>query len=142
MPEDATIRPFTVGFPDTELTDLRSRVSATRWPEVETVADDSQGAPLAMMQDLARYWATGYDWRTCEAKLNDLSSTRHQINRCDRVSGTHRYLRQVQVRPSGDHPGRHHPDRRGRSRRTHCCDGIGGWSADGEPIDVGEFWTD
>ena len=72
MPEDATIRPFKVGFPETELTDLRSRVNATRWPEVETVTDDSQGAPLAMMQDLARYWATDYDWRKCEAKLNDL----------------------------------------------------------------------
>ena len=47
MPEDATIRPFTVGFPETELTDLCSRVNATRWPEVETVADDSQGAPPA-----------------------------------------------------------------------------------------------
>jgi hypothetical protein len=61
MPEDATIRPFKVRFPETELTDLRSRVNATRWPEVETVTDDSQGAPLAMMQDLARYWATDYD---------------------------------------------------------------------------------
>jgi hypothetical protein len=72
MPEDDTIRPFTVGFPEPELTDLRSRVNATRWPEPETVTDDSQGVPLAMMQDLARYWATDYDWRTCEAKLNDL----------------------------------------------------------------------
>jgi pimeloyl-ACP methyl ester carboxylesterase len=71
MPQD-TIRPFKVGFPETELADLRSRVNATRWPEVETVTDDSQGAPLAMMQDLARYWATDYDWRKCEAKLNDL----------------------------------------------------------------------
>jgi Epoxide hydrolase N terminus len=44
MPEDDTIRPFNVGFPETELTDLRSRVNATRWPEVETVTDDSQGA--------------------------------------------------------------------------------------------------
>ena len=61
MPEDDAIRPFTVGFPETELTDLRSRVNATRWPEAETVTDDSQGAPLAMMQDLARYWAGGYD---------------------------------------------------------------------------------
>jgi pimeloyl-ACP methyl ester carboxylesterase len=72
MPEDETIRPFKVGFPEAELTDLRGRVNATRWPEVETVADDSQGARLAMMQDLARYWATDYDWRKCEAKLNDL----------------------------------------------------------------------
>jgi hypothetical protein len=70
--EDNTIRPFKVGFPEAELTDLRSRVNATRWPEVETVTDDSQGVPLAVMQDLARYWAAGYDWRKCEAKLNDL----------------------------------------------------------------------
>jgi pimeloyl-ACP methyl ester carboxylesterase len=72
MPEDDTIRPFTIGFPEAELTDLRSRVNATRWPELETVTDDSQGAPLAMMQDLARYWGSDYDWRKCEAKLNDL----------------------------------------------------------------------
>src|SRR5215813_9678671 len=72
MPGDITIRPFTVGFPEADLTDLRNRVNATRWPEVETVTDDSQGTPLAMMQDLARYWATDYDWRKCEAKLNDL----------------------------------------------------------------------
>jgi hypothetical protein len=51
---------------------LRRRVNATRWPEHETVTDDSQGVPLATMQELARYWGTDYDWRTCEAKLNAL----------------------------------------------------------------------
>ena len=66
------IRPFGVEFPEEELAELRRRVAATRWPERETVADDSQGARLAMMQDLARYWGTGYDWRKCEARLNDL----------------------------------------------------------------------
>ncbi|HET6193483.1 MAG TPA: epoxide hydrolase [Trebonia sp.] len=70
--EDNAIRPFRVSFPETELTELRRRVAATRWPERETVSDDSQGVPLAMMQDLARYWATDYDWRPCEARLNDL----------------------------------------------------------------------
>jgi len=70
--EDTAIRPFQVSFPETELTELRRRVAATRWPERETVSDDSQGAPLAMMQDLARYWATDYDWRPCQARLNDL----------------------------------------------------------------------
>ena len=70
--EDTAIRPFQVSFPETELTELRRRVAATRWPEPETVSDDSQGAPLAMMQDLARYWATDYDWRPCQARLNDL----------------------------------------------------------------------
>ena len=69
---DNTIRPFKVGFPEAELTELRRRVNATRWPERETVSDDSQGVRLAMMQDLARYWGTDYDWRKCEAKLDDL----------------------------------------------------------------------
>jgi pimeloyl-ACP methyl ester carboxylesterase len=57
-----------VGFPETELADLRRRVNATRWPERETVTDDSQGARLAMMQDLALYWATQYDWGKCIAR--------------------------------------------------------------------------
>ncbi len=68
--EDNTIRPFQVGFPEAEVTDLRRRVNATRWPERETVTDDSQGVPLATMQELARYWGTDYDWGTCERKLN------------------------------------------------------------------------
>ena len=66
------IRPFTIEFPETELEALRARIAATRWPEKETVADQSQGVPLAMIRDLARHWATEYDWRTCEAKLNAL----------------------------------------------------------------------
>src|ERR1700752_2434700 len=70
--DDNAIRRFQIGFPEAELTELRSRVNATRWPERETVTDDSQGVPLALMQDLARYWGTEYDWRTCEAKLNAL----------------------------------------------------------------------
>jgi hypothetical protein len=64
------IRELEIGFPEADLTDLRQRIEATRWPERETVDDDSQGVPLAMMQDLARYWATEYDWRRCEAELN------------------------------------------------------------------------
>ena len=59
-------------FPMTRLTDLRRRISATRWPDQETVADASQGVQLATMQKLAQYWATDYDWRKCEAKLNAL----------------------------------------------------------------------
>ena len=70
--EDPAIRPFHVGFPEAELTELRRRVAATRWPERETVSDDSQGVPLATMQDLARYWAAGYDWGPCQARLNEL----------------------------------------------------------------------
>jgi pimeloyl-ACP methyl ester carboxylesterase len=69
--ETATeIRPFSVAVPDEALDDLRRRIEATQWPERETVADDSQGVPLATMQKLARYWATEYDWRRVEAKLN------------------------------------------------------------------------
>src|SRR4030088_2793322 len=66
------IRPFGVAFPEGELTELRRRINATRWPERETVSDDSQGVPLATMRELARYWGTDYDWRKCEAKLNAL----------------------------------------------------------------------
>jgi epoxide hydrolase-like protein len=66
------IRPFHVDIPDEALEDLRRRIAAMRWPENETVADQSQGVPLAMVQKLAGYWMTDYDWRTCEAKLNAL----------------------------------------------------------------------
>src|SRR5918994_1457888 len=70
--EHATIRPFRVEVPEEDLAELRRRIDATRWPERETVDDDSQGVPLATMQELARYWATEYDWRKCEARLNAL----------------------------------------------------------------------
>jgi pimeloyl-ACP methyl ester carboxylesterase len=64
------IRPFRVNVPEEELTELRRRINATRWPERETVNDASQGVQLATTQALARYWATEYDWRACEARLN------------------------------------------------------------------------
>jgi pimeloyl-ACP methyl ester carboxylesterase len=64
------VRPFRVKVPEADLVDLRRRILATRWPEKETVPDESQGVPLAMIRELARYWATDYDWRKCEAKLN------------------------------------------------------------------------
>jgi hypothetical protein len=80
---NAAVRPFNVGFPETELTDLRRRVNATRWPERETVTDDSQGVRLAMMQDLARYWATDYDWGKCESKLNALPNFITEIDGLD-----------------------------------------------------------
>ncbi|MFL5526421.1 MAG: epoxide hydrolase family protein [Gemmatimonadaceae bacterium] len=67
---DTSIRPFEVHVPEEELTDLRRRIKATRWPEKETVADFSQGVPLATMQKLARYWTTEYDWRKVETKVN------------------------------------------------------------------------
>jgi pimeloyl-ACP methyl ester carboxylesterase len=66
------IRPFRIDVPEEELAELRRRILATRWPERETVADDSQGVPLAWMQELARYWASEYDWRACETRLNAL----------------------------------------------------------------------
>jgi pimeloyl-ACP methyl ester carboxylesterase len=68
--ENPDIRPFHVTFPDTDLAELRRRVRATRWPDRETVADASQGVQLATMQKLAAYWATDYDWRKVEARLN------------------------------------------------------------------------
>jgi pimeloyl-ACP methyl ester carboxylesterase len=64
------IRPFHVSFPEADLTDLRRRIKATRWPEAETVRDESQGVQFATTQKLARYWATDYDWRKVEARLN------------------------------------------------------------------------
>ena len=72
-PAEATaIRPFTIETPEADLDDLRARIAATRWPEKETVDDPSQGVQLATIQALARYWATEYDWRKCEAKLKAL----------------------------------------------------------------------
>jgi pimeloyl-ACP methyl ester carboxylesterase len=70
--EGKSIRPFRVNMSDEKLTELRQRIRATQWPEKETVTDQSQGVPLATMQELARYWATDYDWRKVEAKLNAL----------------------------------------------------------------------
>jgi pimeloyl-ACP methyl ester carboxylesterase len=67
---DNSIRPFRINVADEALIDLRRRLAATRWPDRETVTDESQGVQLATMQELARYWETDYDWRKCEAKLN------------------------------------------------------------------------
>ena len=66
--DKTAIRPFHVNVPEADLTELRRRVNATRWPERETVTDASQGVQLATMQALARYWAADYDWRKIEAK--------------------------------------------------------------------------
>src|SRR5512133_898690 len=81
--QDATIRPFRVSVPDEDLVELRRRIEATRWPERETVDDDSQGVPLATMQELARYWATEHDWRRCEATLNALPQFTTEIDGLD-----------------------------------------------------------
>jgi pimeloyl-ACP methyl ester carboxylesterase len=66
------VRPFHVEFPDEKLAELRRRIAETRWPDKELVTDPSQGVQLAMLQELARYWQTDYDWRKAEAKLNAL----------------------------------------------------------------------
>src|SRR5205807_2426524 len=79
----SAIRPFRVNVPEAELTELRRRIAATRWPEKETVSDTSQGVPLAALQDLARYWATDYDWRRCEARLNALPQFTTEIDGLD-----------------------------------------------------------
>ena len=77
------IRPFHVDVPEEALEDLRRRVVATNWPEKETVADQSQGVPLATMQKLARHWATDYDWRQVEAKLKSLPQFTTEIDGLD-----------------------------------------------------------
>ena len=79
----AAIRPFKIQFPEADLEDLRARIAATRFPERETVDDDSQGVPLALMQDLARYWATEYDWRKCEARMNAVPNFITEIDGLD-----------------------------------------------------------
>src|SRR3954470_21533787 len=69
---DDAIRPFRINVPLEDLVDLRRRIAATRWPDKETVADGSQGVPLAKLQELVHYWGTDYDWRKVESRLNAL----------------------------------------------------------------------
>jgi pimeloyl-ACP methyl ester carboxylesterase len=78
--EEHLIHPFHVDIPEDELADLRRRIAATRWPSKELVADRSQGVQLEPLQELARYWATGYDWRKAEAKLNALPQFTTEID--------------------------------------------------------------
>jgi hypothetical protein len=77
------IRPFRVDMPDDAIADLRRRVAATCWPTTELVADASQGVQQAMLQELARYWATDHDWRRCEAELNALPQFTTEIDGVD-----------------------------------------------------------
>src|SRR5207344_282138 len=81
--DQTVLRPFHVNVPEAELTELRRRIHATKWPERETVTDASQGVQLATTQALARYWATDYDWRPCEAKLNALPHFMTEIDGLD-----------------------------------------------------------
>ena len=134
------IRPFRVDVPEEALADLRRRIAATRWPERETVADHSQGVQLATIQDLARYWATDYDWRKCEARLNALPQFVTEIDGLDihfihvrskhaeRAAGHHHArLAGLDHRAAEDHRSAHRPDgprreRRGRLRRRDPVD--------------------
>ena len=81
--DKTAIRPFHVDVPEAELTELRRRINATKWPERETVTDASQGVQLATIQALARYWATEYDWRKIEAKMNALPQFMTEIDGLD-----------------------------------------------------------
>src|SRR5918995_862450 len=77
------VRPFSIDVPEEDLLDVRRRIAATQWPEKETVADESQGVQLATMKELARYWATDYDWRKVEEKLNALPQFKTEIDGVD-----------------------------------------------------------
>ena len=81
--EDNTIRPFKISVPEEQIVDLRRRITSTRWPDRETVADQSQGVQLAKLQELVRYWGTDYDWRKTEAKLNALPQFMTTIDNVD-----------------------------------------------------------
>src|SRR5215218_2523666 len=80
---DSGIRPFSFKFPEESLLDLRRRINATRWPDRETVSDQSQGIQLAKLQPLMRYWGTEYDWRKIEAKMNALPQFVTEIDGID-----------------------------------------------------------
>ena len=97
------IRPFRVNIPEAELVELRRRITATRFPEKETVTDTSQGVPLDTVQALARYWASDYDWRKCEAKLSATAVHDH-----DRRAGHPLHPREVEATEctSGHHHAR------------------------------------
>jgi pimeloyl-ACP methyl ester carboxylesterase len=81
--EETTIRSFHIDVPEDDLAELRRRIAATRWPSKELVADRSQGVQLGPLQELARYWATDYDWRKAEAKLNALPQFTTEIDGVD-----------------------------------------------------------
>ena len=80
MSNETEIRPFRADMPEDAIADLRRRIAAARWPSKELVDDRSQGVQLATNQELARYWTTHYDWRTCEAKLNALPQFKTDID--------------------------------------------------------------
>src|SRR5947209_10431899 len=77
------ISPFRIEVPEEQLDELGRRIAATRWPSKELVADRSQGVQLATIQELTRYWATDYDWRKCESRLNALPQFKTEIDGVD-----------------------------------------------------------
>ena len=81
--EATDVRPFNVSIPEAELAELRKRIVAMRWPEKETVSDFTQGVPLATVQKLASYWASNYDWRKVEARLNAVPNFITEIDGLD-----------------------------------------------------------
>jgi pimeloyl-ACP methyl ester carboxylesterase len=83
QPEDNAVRPFRIDIPEEALVDLRGRLAASRWPDTETVADQSQGVQLATIQELASYWGTEYDWRRCEGRVNALPQFMTEIDGLD-----------------------------------------------------------
>ena len=140
--EDSTIRPFHIDIPEEELGTSVARIAATRWPEKETVDDLSQGTPLATIQALAQYWATEYDWRKCEARMNSFPQFLTEIDGLDihfiHVRSQHEdalplhrlpRLARVDRRAAEDHRAADQPD---RARRP----GIGRLPR-GDPVDAG-----
>jgi pimeloyl-ACP methyl ester carboxylesterase len=95
---NAAIRPFRVNIPQAQLVDLRRRISATRWPDKETVSDRSEGAQLATIRELAHYWGTDYDWRKLEARLHGLPQFMTEIDGVD-VHFIHVRSRQPKAMP-------------------------------------------
>jgi pimeloyl-ACP methyl ester carboxylesterase len=81
--DKTAFRPFKVNVPEEEITELKRRIKATRWPEKETVSDQSQGTQLATIQELARYWANEYDWRKIEARINSFPHFLTEIDGLD-----------------------------------------------------------
>jgi hypothetical protein len=81
--DDASLRPYQVRFPDSDLEDLRRRIQATKWPDREQVPDTTQGVQLSTMRDLARHWASNYDWRKIEARLNAVPNFITEIDGLD-----------------------------------------------------------
>ena len=83
IPQDPSVRPFQIQVDSAVLADLQSRLRSTRWPDAELVGDWSQGAPLAWVQSICRYWAEGYDWSARQALLNQFAQFKTQIDGLD-----------------------------------------------------------